>query len=223
MAADHQPPVVAQTKDVTKMAADFLIPLGGQLTLGSTLGWCAGMALRTFGRVAAVGVGGTFCIVQALAYKGFIEVDWRKVEKQYLRLMDKDQDGAIGVHDVTHVWNRAQDVLAFNLPAGAGFTAGLVYGLGGTAGVSWKAALLTGVGGRLLVARGAVGGLGAFGSPAAVVSLQEYIDDEAESNVVIRTVRPGYCMPHILGESEERCVWSSDVFSTARYRAIAAR
>eukprot|EP00927_Polykrikos_kofoidii_P032572 TRINITY_DN27703_c0_g1_i1.p2 TRINITY_DN27703_c0_g1~~TRINITY_DN27703_c0_g1_i1.p2 ORF type:complete len:134 (+),score=18.51 TRINITY_DN27703_c0_g1_i1:386-787(+) len=106
---------------------------------------------------------------------------------------------------------------------GAGFTAGLVYGLGGTAGVSWKAALLTGVGGRLLVARGAVGGLGAFGSPAAVVSLQEYIDDEAESNVVIRTVRPGYCMPHILGESEERCVWSSDVFSTARYRAIAAR
>jgi len=43
---------------------DFCKSQGGQLTLGSTLGFAAGVALRTVGRVAAVGVGCTFCVIQ---------------------------------------------------------------------------------------------------------------------------------------------------------------
>lgn len=56
-------------------------------------------------------------------------------------------DGKITGGDLTHHGRQIVDCLAFNLPAGAGFTAGLAYGLGATAGTSWRAALLTGVGG----------------------------------------------------------------------------
>eukprot|EP00928_Gymnodinium_smaydae_P070404 TRINITY_DN5424_c0_g1_i1.p1 TRINITY_DN5424_c0_g1~~TRINITY_DN5424_c0_g1_i1.p1 ORF type:complete len:280 (-),score=24.98 TRINITY_DN5424_c0_g1_i1:72-911(-) len=75
--------------------AELLAPLGGQLTLGSTLGFCAGAALRTVGRAAAVGVGSTFCLLQVLAYRGYIQVDWRNIERDYLRLLDRDEDGRV--------------------------------------------------------------------------------------------------------------------------------
>merc|ERR1719353_1892286 len=41
---------------------EIVAPIGGQLTLGSTLGYCSGVALRVAGRLAAAGVGGTCCI-----------------------------------------------------------------------------------------------------------------------------------------------------------------
>lgn len=58
--------------------------------VGPAPGYTSGVALRLVGRVAAVGVGCTFCIVQGLAYQGYIRVDWRQVERGYLKLLDVD-------------------------------------------------------------------------------------------------------------------------------------
>ena len=105
--ASHRPMSSAMPEEVQlssqKAFADLLAPIGatslrirmdwtgGQLTLGSTLGFAAGVALRTVGRWAAVGVGCTFCVIQGLeetqmqtrtglAYHGYIEVNWRALD-----------------------------------------------------------------------------------------------------------------------------------------------
>lgn len=56
--------------DVTDQVLEQLLPLGGQLSFGSMAGYCAGVALKTAGRVAAVAVGSVFITVQGLAYLG---------------------------------------------------------------------------------------------------------------------------------------------------------
>mmetsp|Transcript_57527 Transcript_57527/g.93161 ORF Transcript_57527/g.93161 Transcript_57527/m.93161 type:complete len:220 (+) Transcript_57527:77-736(+) len=192
-------------------ALEWLAPLGGQLSLGSTLGFCAGVALRFAGRIAAVGVGTTFCVIQGLAYRGYLQVDWRAVERDYINLLDQDGDGEVTSSDVVAVWRQTQDVLAFNLPAGMGFTAGLAYGLGANLGTSWKAALAAGVGGRLLLPRVALGGLGAIGSPAALVGFQSWWLGAADSDTR-PPLRPGFCHSHFLGEPEDNCVWPKSMF-----------
>eukprot|EP00931_Biecheleriopsis_adriatica_P011531 TRINITY_DN112602_c0_g1_i1.p1 TRINITY_DN112602_c0_g1~~TRINITY_DN112602_c0_g1_i1.p1 ORF type:complete len:228 (+),score=63.43 TRINITY_DN112602_c0_g1_i1:51-686(+) len=204
---------VAVPKPSAELAfAELLAPIGGQLTLGSTLGFTAGVALRFVGRMAAVGVGMTFCVVQGLAYQGYLQVDWRALERDYLNILDRDADGQVGGRDLALVWKQAEDVLAFNLPAGMGFTAGLAYGLGGSFGTSWKAALAAGLGGRLLATRVAVGGLGAFSSPAAVVGLQTFTGTGPKRE----ETRPGYCQQHFLGEAEANCVWSRSLLAAQR-------
>eukprot|EP00913_Durusdinium_trenchii_P008058 g7557.t1 len=62
-------------------------------------------------------------------------------ERDYLKLLDKDGDGQVGAGDLAHVWQKTVDCLAFNLPAGMGFTAGLAYGLGASASTSWRLSL----------------------------------------------------------------------------------
>lgn len=208
---------------------EMLVPMGGQLTLGSTLGFCSGYALRIVGRAAAVGVGGAFMFIQGLAYTGYIQVDWRKVEKDYLRALDKDGDGKVTARDFEHIGRRTVDALAFNLPAGAGFTAGLAYGMGISTRMSLQAAMLTGVGGRIMLSRVAIGGLG-LSSPGAVQGVQEYLEaEEAEAEAAAgaplpaggrRPPAPGYCLQHFLGEGEDRCLWSPNAFAS-RWRVAA--
>merc|ERR1719379_3030624 len=97
---------------------DILAPVAGQLSLGSFLGYCSGAALRVAGRVAAVGIGGTFCLIQGLAYQGYIDVNWRRVERDYNRLLDRDQDGQVSASDLKTILAEVTSVLAFNLPGG---------------------------------------------------------------------------------------------------------
>jgi len=215
--APAAPPAVRSEKDGdNQWMVDLLAPIGGQLTLGSTLGYCSGVSLRLAGRMAAVGVGATFCLIQGLAYRGYIEVNWRKVERDYISSLDRDQDGQITAGDLSQVVSEMTDCLCFNLPAGTGFTAGLAYGLGARATTSWKAALVYGIGGRLLLPRVAVA---AAGSPAVAVGLgglynrgsgsdSESLGDNHGLHGRDHTMLPGYCSRHMLGESEEHCSWA---------------
>mmetsp|Transcript_13160 Transcript_13160/g.30761 ORF Transcript_13160/g.30761 Transcript_13160/m.30761 type:complete len:231 (-) Transcript_13160:227-919(-) len=198
---------------------EFLGPLGGQLTMGSTLGFCSGVALRFAGKFAAVCVGASFCLLQGMAYQGYIDVNWRKLERDYLKLLDADNDGEVTSSDLGVFAHKALDVLTFNLPASSGFTAGLLYGFGVSSGTSAKAALLTGLGGRLMLARAAAG---AASVPAVGVGMHDIFarwspSGRAASNArvtarskLVSQPRPGYCMSHFLGGAEERCVWSHD-------------
>eukprot|EP00435_Cladocopium_sp_Y103_P016486 s1007_g4.t1 len=195
-----------------KAFTELLAPIGGQLTLGSTLGFAAGVALRTVGRVAAVGVGCTFCVIQGLAYHGYIEVNWRALERDYLKLLDKDGDGQVGAGDLAHVWQKTVDCLAFNLPAGMGFTAGLAYGLGASASTSWRLSLAAGLAPRLFAGRMllGLGGLGATGSPAAATGLYTWWHGPTKA-------RPGYCRSYLLGEAEENCAWPENLAKMRRW------
>lgn len=67
--------------------------------------------------------------IQALAYKGYIHVNHKKIEADLLEWFDLNGDGVIDSKDAEVAWQLLLDVIAFNIPAGTGFTTGLVMGL----------------------------------------------------------------------------------------------
>eukprot|EP00747_Dinoflagellata_sp_TGD_P168078 gnl/TRDRNA2_/TRDRNA2_193666_c0_seq1.p1 gnl/TRDRNA2_/TRDRNA2_193666_c0~~gnl/TRDRNA2_/TRDRNA2_193666_c0_seq1.p1 ORF type:complete len:257 (+),score=38.91 gnl/TRDRNA2_/TRDRNA2_193666_c0_seq1:56-826(+) len=198
-------------------ALDILAPLGGQLSFGSLLGFAAGTSLRFFGRVAAVGVGSTFCVVQALAYRGYLEVNWSRVHQDFVEKLDRDKDGKVTTSDLAIMWQELESCLTFNLPAGCGFTAGLVYGLGMKATTSAGVGALAGVGARVVLPRAMLGGAGSIGGSTGFAHLEGLWSGRGRQEPAAALAsRPGYCIPHILGEPEERCSWSQEVFASSR-------
>lgn len=165
--------------------ADFVtttvVPATSQALLGSTLGGAAGYTLKVVGRVAAVGVGSGFILLQTLSYLGYVQVDWRKVERDTTAKLDRDGDGEVTTKDFLEVWKDVESVLAFNLPAGAGFTAGLLWGLGLSAGKASGAAAVAGLGARIALPRVALGGATATGLPAAVIAAKRTLSGEEEA------------------------------------------
>ena len=103
---------------------ETVLPFTSQALMGSTLGYASGYTLKLVGRVAAVGVGSGFIMLQGLSYLGYVDVDWRKVERDYTRRLDRDGDGEVSSSDLAAIGRDVGDVLAFNLPAGTGFTGG---------------------------------------------------------------------------------------------------
>ena len=116
-------------------------PFGEQLGLGGVAGYCAGVALRSAGTFGLALVGGSFLALQGLQYKGYISVDWHRVEREMVGALDVDGDGTLTDVDArahwtgfASRWGDVTDVLSFGLPSGAGFSLGLAYGVGGPVG-----------------------------------------------------------------------------------------
>jgi len=106
-----------------------LVPAGTQLGVGTLAGLTSGFALRQGGKIAAVVLGSGFCFVQSLAYMGYIDVNWRKVERDYYGVLDMNDDGKITSEDFKIMLDNTTELLKFNMPAGSGFASGFAYGL----------------------------------------------------------------------------------------------
>ena len=63
-------------------------PLLQKLTLSSFVGYCSGITAKRIGKSMAFLVGLAFISLQGLAYKGFIEVDWKKVKGSVVEVVD---------------------------------------------------------------------------------------------------------------------------------------
>mmetsp|Transcript_15509 Transcript_15509/g.25388 ORF Transcript_15509/g.25388 Transcript_15509/m.25388 type:complete len:249 (+) Transcript_15509:277-1023(+) len=124
--------IVAQGAEVNSDWVTELLPAGTQLSFGAASGCAAGYALRQGGKIAAVLLGGGFMFIQSMAYVGYIEVDWRKFERDYYKLLDRDHDGKVTAKDFQLLLNNTTELLKFNMPAGGGFAAGLTYGFSGS-------------------------------------------------------------------------------------------
>lgn len=104
--------------------------LGTQVTLGGIAGFCSGYAVKKVSKVAAFVVGVGFIGVQVARYYGVInDVDWSAVEEQLVRSLDTDGDGRITHNDLKAHFDRAMEVLGFNLPSGAAFATFFLMGL----------------------------------------------------------------------------------------------
>ena len=109
-------------------------PFGTQVGFGAVAGYCAGVALRVAGTAGLALAGAGFVVLQGLQYKGYVAVDWQKVEREV-----RD-----AVMDITSVSSeqasprRAVDEMAealkFGVPGAGGFSLGLAYGVGGALG-----------------------------------------------------------------------------------------
>ena len=157
-----------------------LVPAGSQALFGSGLGTAAGYALRIVGKAAAFTVGASFIGLQTLSYLGYVQVDWRKVERDTTARLDRDGDGEFTANDLALVWREVESVLIFNCPAGTGFTAGLLYGIGMSATRAGGTAALAGLGARIILPRVLIGGATATAVPAAVVAAKHKYDHGAE-------------------------------------------
>jgi len=81
-------------------------------------------------------------------------------------------------------WQDLQEVLAFNLPAGAGFTGGLLWGLGLPATRAGGTAAVASIGARFALPHIASFGAIATGLPAAVIAAKHQLDGDAPSNTI---------------------------------------
>mmetsp|Transcript_12968 Transcript_12968/g.17357 ORF Transcript_12968/g.17357 Transcript_12968/m.17357 type:complete len:120 (-) Transcript_12968:724-1083(-) len=79
-----------KNKSANQDLTDMLLPITNQALIGGTLGYVSGFALNAVGRIAAVGVGLGFMMLQGFSYLGYIDVDWRKIERDYMKKLDRD-------------------------------------------------------------------------------------------------------------------------------------
>ena len=100
-----------------------------QLSWGFCAGYSAGFAAKKASKVLAVAVGSVFCLMQALAYHGYVVVDQEKIAREFTALYDVNKDGKVDLADAEDLYAKAMEVLSFNMPSGGGFAAGAVLGL----------------------------------------------------------------------------------------------
>jgi len=55
---------------------------------------CSGFALKKLGKLAAFGFGSLFVLLQGLAYSGYIDVNYGKLESDVSNVLDRNHDGA---------------------------------------------------------------------------------------------------------------------------------
>ncbi|XP_064832235.1 FUN14 domain-containing protein 1-like isoform X2 [Oncorhynchus masou masou] len=69
-----------------------------QIALGGVSGWCAGYLFQKVGKIAATAVGGGFLLLQIANHSGYVQVDWKRVEKDVnkaKRHLKKNADRAV--------------------------------------------------------------------------------------------------------------------------------
>ncbi len=96
-------------------------PIISQITFGGLAGLVSGYTLKKLGKLLALVLGALFIAVQLLAYAGYIEVNWTRIQKDVEPLLDEAT--------LKSFWQKLLDVLTYNAPFAGGFTAGLVWGL----------------------------------------------------------------------------------------------
>lgn len=103
------------------------VPL--KVSYGAALGFCSGFALKKVGKVGAFIFGAGFCMFQSLSYSGYITVNYEKVGKDLSKLLDLDTNGTINERDGKILYDKALDVLGYNIPTGSGFAGGFLVGI----------------------------------------------------------------------------------------------
>ncbi len=95
-------------------------PVLAQLGFGGVAGWISGYTLKKIGKLLALVLGFLFISVQLLAYAGYLEVNWTRIQQDVEPLFKQES--------LKGFWQKLLEVLTYNLPFASGFAAGLVLG-----------------------------------------------------------------------------------------------
>lgn len=104
---------------------------GAHLGFGSIAGYAAGKAMRAGTNMGLALAGAGFIGAQMLQSRGYISVDWVKVETEVRAALDVDGDGALTAKDASIAWDTVVDSLRVGVPGGTGFAAGAAAGFAG--------------------------------------------------------------------------------------------
>lgn len=76
-------------KDIQTHVNDFLASgKGGQISWGFAMGVCSGFALKKVSKVGALALGSLFVLMQCASYSGYIDVDYKKLERDVMSFLD---------------------------------------------------------------------------------------------------------------------------------------
>lgn len=76
-------------EDLQKQFNDFLASgKGGQISWGLMMGACSGFAMKKISKVGAVALGSLFVLMQCASYAGYIDVDYKKLERDVMAMLD---------------------------------------------------------------------------------------------------------------------------------------
>ncbi len=95
-------------------------PVLAQLGFGGVAGWVSGYTLKKVGRLLALVLGFLFISLQLLAYAGYIEIDWTRIQRDVEPLLEPDT--------LKGFWQKLLEVLTYNLPFASGFAVGALLG-----------------------------------------------------------------------------------------------
>ncbi|XP_026874245.2 FUN14 domain-containing protein 1-like [Electrophorus electricus] len=101
-----------------------------QIVMGGVTGWCAGYLCQRVGKIAATAVGGGFLLLQIANHTGYVQVDWKKVEKDVnkakRRLKKKANQAA---PEINTFIEEATEFVKRNIVLSSGFVGGFLLGL----------------------------------------------------------------------------------------------
>ncbi|KAM9830501.1 FUN14 domain-containing protein 1 isoform X1 [Syngnathus typhle] len=103
-----------------------------QLMMGGITGWCAGYVFQRVGKVAATAVGGGFLLLQIANHSGYVQVDWKKVEKDVNKAkkhLKKKANKAAPELNTFIEEVKASDFIKRNIVLSSGFVGGFFLGL----------------------------------------------------------------------------------------------
>uniref|UniRef100_A0AAY4DHA7 FUND1 protein n=1 Tax=Denticeps clupeoides TaxID=299321 RepID=A0AAY4DHA7_9TELE len=101
-----------------------------QIAMGGVGGWCVGYLFQRVGKIAATAVGGGFLLLQIANHSGYVQVDWKKVEKDVKKAkkhLKKRADKA--APELNSFIDESTDFVKRNIVISSGFVGGFLLGL----------------------------------------------------------------------------------------------
>ncbi|OCT94730.1 hypothetical protein XELAEV_18012420mg [Xenopus laevis] len=100
-----------------------------QIVIGGVSGWCAGFLFQKVGKLAATAVGGGFLLLQIASHGGYIQIDWKRVEKDVNKAKRKIKKEANKTPEINTVIEKSTDFFKKNIVVSGGFVGGFLIGL----------------------------------------------------------------------------------------------
>ncbi|KAM9396777.1 FUN14 domain-containing protein 1-like isoform 1-T1 [Salvelinus alpinus] len=103
-----------------------------QIVMGGVTGWCAGYLFQRVGKIAATAIGGGFLLLQIANHSGYVQVDWKKVEKDVNKakkhLKKRTKQAAPEINSFFEEV-KATEFVKKNIVLSSGFVGGFLLGL----------------------------------------------------------------------------------------------
>ncbi|XP_048489379.1 FUN14 domain-containing protein 1-like isoform X2 [Plutella xylostella] len=98
-----------------------------QLILGTASGWITGFLTMKIGKVAAVGIGSGVILLHLANQKGYVDINWDKINKRVDKISDKIEKETTGK---SPAWfDKVIYFVKDNSYYSAGFTGGFFFGI----------------------------------------------------------------------------------------------
>ncbi|EDL35725.1 FUN14 domain containing 1, isoform CRA_d, partial [Mus musculus] len=91
---------------------------------------CAGFLFQKVGKLAATAVGGGFLLLQVASHSGYVQIDWKRVEKDVNKAKRQIKKRANkAAPEINNIIEEATDFIKQNIVISSGFVGGFLLGL----------------------------------------------------------------------------------------------